>query len=240
MGLESGTEQGLVTLNKGITVEQNERAVECLKELGILFDFGFMLLDPSSTFESILSNVAFLRRIVGDGYAAAEFCRMIPYDGTPIKDDLERQGRLRGDVCNPDYDLLDPRLYDFYVAVNELLNVTGWIHGLRALSPQLKFAWTEVAVLKRLYPEVPGLAEYRARLQATTRASNGVLFDVVEDLAHAFKHGKSPQSNRESLESQCREYVARLLDERNEFVLSNQSLLLKVLGYEEGRLVGVS
>lgn len=120
MGLESGSDEGLVTLNKSITVEQNLKAVGILKQLGLVFDFGFMLLDPSSTFESILENVAFLRRIVGDGYMAAEFCRMVPYDGTPIKEQLAQQGRLRGDVCNPDYDFRDPRLTDFYVVVSEL------------------------------------------------------------------------------------------------------------------------
>ena len=35
---------------------------------------------------------------------------MLPYDGTPIKDELVRTGRIRGDVCNPDYDFLDPRI----------------------------------------------------------------------------------------------------------------------------------
>ena len=34
------------TLHKQITVAQNEAAVATMKELGILFDFGFMMLDP--------------------------------------------------------------------------------------------------------------------------------------------------------------------------------------------------
>ena len=90
MGLESGTEEGLKTLNKEITVEENLRAVRILKNLGIMFEFGFMLLDPSSTFKSVAANVDFLRAIVGDGSAGATFCKMLPYDGTPIKDELER------------------------------------------------------------------------------------------------------------------------------------------------------
>jgi anaerobic magnesium-protoporphyrin IX monomethyl ester cyclase len=51
MGLESGSEQGLETLHKQITVEQNYRAVNLLKDIGLMFEYGFMLLDPSSTFE---------------------------------------------------------------------------------------------------------------------------------------------------------------------------------------------
>jgi hypothetical protein len=30
----------------------------------------------------------------------------------------------------------------------------GWIHGLQALSPQLKFAWAELAVIERLFPSI--------------------------------------------------------------------------------------
>src|SRR5437879_4782334 len=71
MGLESGTEEGLKTLHKQISVEQNIAAVDTLKQLGILFEFGFMLFDPSSTFQSVRQNIAFLRRIVGDGSAGA-------------------------------------------------------------------------------------------------------------------------------------------------------------------------
>ena len=230
MGLESGSEEGLRTLHKQITVDQNIRAVETLKALGIAFDFGFMMLDPSSTFESILDNVAFLRRIVGDGSAAAEFCRMIPYDGTPIKDELARVGRLRGDVLNPDYDFLDPRLEVFFREVNEALNVTGWIHGMKALSPQLKFAWTETAIMERLTPSLPGLGEYKEKLRGITRASNEVLMEVVEELVEQCRRGATSSSISNSLLiAQCHGFVEDLLRERNDFVLSNQGDLLRVL-----------
>jgi len=230
MGLESGSEEGLVALNKSITVEQNLRAVETLKRLGLIFDFGFMLLDPSSSFASILQNVAFLRRIVGDGYMAAEFCRMIPYDGTPIKEQLAAEGRLRGDVCNPDYDFLDPRLAEFYVAVNELLNMTGWIHGLRALSPQLKYAWHEVAVLERLYSSVRDLEGYRATLRDLTAASNAVLFEVVEDLARTVQQGGRPARSAEALRDDCARFAAGLLETRNDFIRRNQAEIVRTLG----------
>ncbi|HML14512.1 MAG TPA: radical SAM protein [Xanthobacteraceae bacterium] len=230
MGLESGSDEGLAALNKSITVEQNLAAVETLKNLGLVFDFGFMLLDPSSTFESVLDNVKFLRRIVGDGYMAAEFCRMIPYDGTPIKEQLAQEGRLRGDVCRPDYDFLDPRLTEFYVAVNELLNVTGWIHGLKALSPQIKYAWTEVAVIERLYPSVRDLPTYRAKLQGITRASNAVLCDVVEGLAHDFMAGRKLSYSQQALHEQCGRFVDDLLSSRNAFIRQGKAEIERALG----------
>jgi hypothetical protein len=131
--------------------------VRTLKEIGLRFEFGFMLLDPSSTFETVRGNIGFLRKIVGDGCAPATFCKMLPYDGTPIKDDLEAAGRLKGDVCAPDYDFLDPRLNAFYETLARIVDITGWVHGPRALTMQLEWAHTEVP------PRLSSLS--RARLQ---------------------------------------------------------------------------
>jgi radical SAM superfamily enzyme YgiQ (UPF0313 family) len=103
MGIESGVESGLDILFKQMTVEGNTAAVDMLKALDIGFSYGFMLFDPSSTFESVRGNIQFLRRIVGDGSAPAVFSRMLPYGGTPIRDQLEKEGRLRGDLTRPDY-----------------------------------------------------------------------------------------------------------------------------------------
>jgi anaerobic magnesium-protoporphyrin IX monomethyl ester cyclase len=238
MGLESGSDAGLETLHKQCSVEQNVRAVEILKELGINFDFGFMMLDPSSTFGSIAENLAFLRTIVGDGSAPAEFCRMIPYDGTPIKDQLAREGRLRGDVLSPDYDFLDPRLEVFYHEVNRALNTTGWIHGLQSVSPQLKFAWSELAVMERLTPWLDGLGGYRETLQGLTAASNAVLFDVVEELADQCQAGRSGAIDSDRLRLEAASFVSDLLRERNGFVAHNQVELLRVLAPDVAAAAG--
>ena len=77
---------------------------------------------------------------------------MLPYDGTPIKDELVRTGRMRGDVCNPDYDFLDPRLAASIEGLTSVVSLRGWIHGLEAVTLQLSTAWHEVAVMERLYP----------------------------------------------------------------------------------------
>jgi anaerobic magnesium-protoporphyrin IX monomethyl ester cyclase len=233
MGLESGTEEGLKTLHKQITVKQNIRAVEILKEIGALFEFGFMLLDPSSTFESVRANVQFLRTIVGDGSAAAGFGRMLPYDGTPIKDELERTGRLRGDVCKPDYDFLDPRLTNFYEEIVHIVDVTGWTHGYGALSPALNFAWDEIAILERLFTAIPGLTEYKESIREITRASNEVLLQVVEDTSYVFSDGRSSPWSSDGLQAQSRQFSDHLSTMRDSFILKNQTLLLESLQQDE-------
>lgn len=229
MGLESGSEDGLETLNKRITVEQNIRAVETLRGIGLMFEYGFMLLDPSSTFESVRENLAFLRTITGDGSVPVTFCRMLPYDGTPIKDELARSGRLRGDVCNPDYDFLDPRLGEFYDGLTSLVNVTGWIHGFRALSSQLAWAWNEVAVLERLFPPLRGTPTYRRKLRRLTAASNDLLLRVVEDLSYVFSDGRDNPWGADEVEERREGFLRTLLQERNAFIYRNQATLLGAL-----------
>jgi radical SAM superfamily enzyme YgiQ (UPF0313 family) len=226
MGLESGNEEGLRTLHKQITVEQNLQAVETLKSIGLVFEYGFMLFDPSSTFESVRANLAFLRQIVGDGSTAATFCRMLPYDGTSIKDDLEKTGRLRGDVCNPDYDFLDPLLNEFYEGLTQYLNVSGWIHGYEALSIQLKWAWHEVAVMEKLFPQIAEMPEHKAALRRISAESNEFLIRIVEDLSWNYSDGRPCRWQPGEVETRRLQFLEALLAERNGFVARNESLLL--------------
>jgi radical SAM superfamily enzyme YgiQ (UPF0313 family) len=230
MGLESGTEQGLKTLHKQITVEQNLRAVEILKKLDLAFQFGFMLFEPSSTFESIRENLAFLRAIVDDGSVAVAFCRMIPYDGTPIKDELVRTGRLKGDLCHPGYDFLDPRLDRFYHALTQVVDLRGWIHGYGSLSPKINIALNEVVVLERLFPPLADMAEYKQKLRELTQASNDVLFRIVEDTARAFSDDLPNRWTKELLEVECQRFLDQLLKLRDGFMLRHQEELLQALG----------
>jgi hypothetical protein len=233
MGLESGSEQGLETLHKQITVEQNLRAVNVLKSIGLMWEYGFMLLDPSSTFQSVRENLGFLRTILADGCLPVTFCRMLPYDGTPIKDALVRSGRLLGDVCNPDYDFLDPRLSQFYEGMAKIVSLTGWIHGLEAVTLQLGCAWHEVAVMERLFPALRGMGTYKKRLRRITTGSNDLLLEVVEDLSYVYSDGRENRWDPSDIERRRRRVVEDLLDARNEFVNRHQDTLLGALGVEQ-------
>jgi anaerobic magnesium-protoporphyrin IX monomethyl ester cyclase len=229
MGLESGSEQGLETLHKQITVEQNLRAVNLLKSIGLMWEYGFMLLDPSSTFESVRENLKFLRTILGDGHLPVTFCRMLPYDGTPIKEELVRTGRLRGDVCNPDYDFLDPRLAEFYEGITNVVSLQGWIHGVEGVTLQLSTAWHEVAIMERLFPELPGMSEYRKTLSSITKTSNDLLLKVVEDLSYVYSDGRENRWDPVKLEESRQQVLDDLITERDDFIYRHQETLLAAL-----------
>lgn len=229
MGLESGSEQGLETLHKQITVEQNIRAVNLLKSIGLTWEYGFMLLDPSSTFESVRENLNFLRTILADGCLPVTFCRMLPYDGTPIKDELERTGRLLGDVCNPDYDFLDPRLSAFYEGLTNVVSLRGWIHGLEAVTLQLGTARHEIAIIERLFPALPGMDNYNRTLRRITQRSNDLLLNVVEDLSYVYSDGRENKWDPEELEKSRQQILEDLLSERDDFIYQHQEMLLDAL-----------
>lgn len=138
MGVESGDEEGLLNMSKRMKPDAHLRAGRILKQFGLSFDFGFMLVDPYSTFRSIRQNVDFLEAFIGDGWTVAPFCRMLPYAGTPIKRKLETEGRLLGTPFEPDYKFLDPKLdlfYDWMVKTFYERNFTnqGLCHILRGL-----------------------------------------------------------------------------------------------------------
>jgi hypothetical protein len=179
--------------------------------------------------QSVQENLRFLRTILADGCAAAVFCRMTPYDGTPIKDELEQAGRLRGDICHPDYDFLDPKVTALYASLSKIVDVWGWIHGYRALSPQLNWAWNEIAIMDRLFPSLPDLGQYRAQLAAITRASNDVLFSVVEELIAVASEGSAQTWTTGKLEAHRQRFLEQLLEERNAFVGRHQDILLQAL-----------
>ena len=229
MGLESGNEQGLKTLHKQVTVEQNLRAVQLLKQVGLLFEFGFMLFDPGSTLDSVRANLNFLRTILADGCAAAVFCRMLPYDGTPIKDELESAGRLKGTIVKPDYDFLDPRVTSLYHSLSSIVDVWGWIHGYRALSPQLNWVSNEIAIMERMCPGLSGLQDLKKTVRQITQASNEILFQVVEDLLNISTNGGTTAWTNAKLDRHRRQFLDQLLDSRNAFVSRHQNALLDSL-----------
>jgi anaerobic magnesium-protoporphyrin IX monomethyl ester cyclase len=139
MGVESGDEDGLLTMHKRMKPEAHLRAGRILKKLGLSFDFGFMMVEPYSTFTRIRHNIAFLEEFIGDGWSVAPFCRMLPYAGTPIKRQLEAEGRLLGTPFEPDYKFLDPRLdifYEWMIATFYERNFTnqGLCHLFRGLN----------------------------------------------------------------------------------------------------------
>jgi anaerobic magnesium-protoporphyrin IX monomethyl ester cyclase len=195
LGLESGNETGLKLMNKHLTVEQNRRSVEVLKELGLRYEFGFMLFDPSSTIDLVLENIRFLREICGDGSATASFGKMLPYAGTDIEDQLRAEGRLMGETLRPDYSFGDRRTDAWFDYLGQTFH--SWVFGLQSLQAQARWSQFELDVLERFHAGVPGLGRHRERITFLIHWYNKIFFRIVEDSAEYFRSTHTP--NRQAL-----------------------------------------
>jgi anaerobic magnesium-protoporphyrin IX monomethyl ester cyclase len=138
-------------------------------------------------------------------------------------------GTVRGDVCNPDYDFLDERVSDYYFALKRIVDVTGWIHGHRALSPSINFAWNELAILEKLFPLLPDTDSYKRTLRQITQSSNALLFQVVEDLCDAYANGSAHTWAAGTLQERSSVFLNRLVTERDTFIGRHQRLLMDVI-----------
>ena len=177
LGVESGNQTGLQALNKHVTVDQNLAAIQTLKELDISFEMGFMLFDPSSTVETVAQNIRFLQQTMLDGKAPVNFCKMLPYAGTPIETQLKCEGRLRGTVSQPDYSFLDPRLDLYAHFVHQTFQQRNFKYS--GLVERLCTSLFDV-VLARITENPDWLEDYQRELQAVTGKVNRIALDTLQ------------------------------------------------------------
>ena len=178
MGVESGDSESLQRMNKRLSPDVHLRAGDILRDLELSFDFGFMLLEPWSTFATVRSNLEFLRRFVGDGAAVACFCRTLPYAGTPMASRLAAERRIDPNDVQADYAFQDPRLdtlYDWLLGTFADRNhaADGTVNLLRHLLFETRLRFEDA-------PDRPTL---RAAVQGLTAVSNRSMIDCVEAAA---------------------------------------------------------
>lgn len=192
LGIESGNKTGLRMLNKQLGIEESIKAVKILNELDIFYEFGFMLFDPSSTFQSIRENIRFLRKICGDGSSLAVFGKMIPYAETDIEKQLLKENRLKGTVMRPDYDFLDSRLDGLYKFLYQIFHST--MLESTGLLARLRWHRFEFVVLKKFYSLAIGISDYAYSLKSTMKSFNALFFRTVESATNLFEKQKSTHS----------------------------------------------
>jgi radical SAM superfamily enzyme YgiQ (UPF0313 family) len=146
IGLEDGTNSGLLRLNKRMTIEKSLEGINILKKLKIGFDYGFMPFQPSSTFSSIRENFKFLRKICEDGYTPVTFLKLLPYFATIVERDLRDEGRLIGNPGSFDYRFLDESLNQYYDFITDCL--LQWLRDPEGLLNVLRWARNYLLVFR--------------------------------------------------------------------------------------------
>jgi anaerobic magnesium-protoporphyrin IX monomethyl ester cyclase len=185
MGIESGSAQGLMTANKHYTVEEVSHSIEILQNLDLNFEYGFMIFDPYSTFDSIEENIAFLSEVCKDGRAVVHFTKMMPYAGTAIARCLKNEGRLIGNVISPNYSYKDPRinlLESFFIKTfSEMIFSED---GLVSLLQSAKF---DSVMLKKFFPDKYDTQTYSMCIKNLTNRCNE---SALETMSMAVKFMK--------------------------------------------------
>lgn len=185
LGIESGNDQGLRTFNKHFSVDDIYRAVEILNEIGMPFEFGFMIFDPDSTFETIQENVTFLEKLTAGGQAVAHFSKMIPYAGTSIAQRLAKEGKLAGTIASPDYSFADKRLSILQFFASEVFNFRNF--SPQGLVERLRIAKFDSIIMKKFFINRYDANFYETKVRELIQQSNDSALETLSLAANFMK-----------------------------------------------------
>jgi len=132
LGIESGIQRQLDTFDKGITVEQNRRAIEIVRSLDLHMQPGFIPFDPYTTLDELAANMQFTRetQLWGgtDGHLPM---KMTLYPGVPLIEKVRADGLLRDNGMEYDYAFKDRSISMVWHALNAWSSTAKFIRGLK-------------------------------------------------------------------------------------------------------------
>ena len=232
LGIESGSDQGLRTFNKRFRVADARLGIARLRRLGLAFDYGFMLLDPDSTFASVGESIGFLEDIGRRGDVAVHFTKMYPYVGTPIAARLAAEGRLAGTDAAPDYSFRDRRLDLFQGFLSEAFHERNF--GAEGLVGVGRMAAFDLELITRLGAAGRANASYARTIRRITAEGNFVATSAMR-LALSALEARSV--------TQCLaawpylQELARVARETDRSLAGRLQSAMHAHGYEEPRIV---
>lgn len=225
LGIESGTIEGLHSMNKLITPEDSFAAVSILKKLQLPYEFGFMMFDPFTTFDSLQKNVDFLLQLCGDGSASVGLAKMLALAGTEIEDTLRSQNRLYGPPPFEDYRFFDPRLDECYTGLSSIFD--AWMHDESGFMNFSRWMHLQLEAFRRFYMDMNEAAHATRVLQQIVSSANQYLLGTVVTVADLAR-------SRSDVSDAYAELAAITAEKHNEFCTQLDTLSTYV-----DKLVGV-
>ncbi len=193
LGIEDGTNPGLKKMNKRLKMSDHIKGIKKLKELGIIIDYGFMLFQPSSTFDSLNENITFLEQICQDGYMPVSFLKMMPYLATQVEKELREEDRLKGKPGFLDYDFNEKSIDDFYSFVNDSFNT--WFYADKGLRNFSKWGLNYLSVYTFFHGSYPGIEDLYKNLINQVADSNEFIIKTMKELSALFESGTYNMEN---------------------------------------------
>lgn len=180
VGIETSSDEGIVSLNRRITTDDNRRALRIFGELGLYSSFNMLIFDPEATLAGVEKNLDFMAE---HAHIPWNFCRAEVYAGTPLKVKLEADGRLRGDYLAWTYEMRDPRVeLLFRIATTAFFGRNFKSDGLANLNMGVRF---DAEVLKHFYKSTWDDALGARLVALSTAVGEGSVALMREALAFA-------------------------------------------------------
>jgi radical SAM superfamily enzyme YgiQ (UPF0313 family) len=115
LGVESGSQKRLDAFRKGVTVNDNHRAIKVLYDLKIPVTVGYIMFSPDTTWQEYRESRKFLDQALGSLTAITDsvhdlFNTLEVYPGTELAEQLRGVGGLIGDYHEYGYAFKDRRV----------------------------------------------------------------------------------------------------------------------------------
>lgn len=138
MGIESGAQEVLDILKKGITLEQAKKAVNYAKEADINVLGSFILGIPGETREQMEKTIDFAKEL---GITLAQFTVFTPYPGTEAYENAKENGLLLTEDWS-EYTTLNPVIEHGEMDPDEIKNIMRQAYIKFYLRPS--FLWNAI------------------------------------------------------------------------------------------------
>ena len=191
VGIESNSEQGLLTLGRRVGSAQNEAALELVERSGIFACFNTLIFDPSTQIKDLETNLAFMEKFAA---VPQNFGRVELYAGTPLLAFMQAEGRCQGDYLDWDYRIADDDVQRIFELAMQCFYVRNFSDTSAAnLLMGTRFT---VEVAARFYPQVFREAW---RMEAK-RLNRELTLDSVQGMREIIGFVKARKSSREEME----------------------------------------
>jgi len=170
IGFESVNPEALVEMNKRQTVDDMVRAVNRFREVGVdvhgMFVFGF----DSDTPAALDSTIRFA---VDSGILTTQFLILTPLPGTPLFDDLSREGRIA---------ISDYSLYDGQHVVFTPKNMSPWRLQWAQIKGHARFysRWRTMKYMASGYLTKSAVYLYARRMHKEWRGANDIYLKALK------------------------------------------------------------
>ena len=115
LGIESSVQRQLDTYNTHITVEQNRRAIDIVRDSGVKFRAGFIMFDPYMTVDELAQNLQFLSETklaeeTINIFKLPFLTKLNLYHGVPLVEQVRKDGLLIEKGLDLDYKYQDRKV----------------------------------------------------------------------------------------------------------------------------------